>query len=156
MMKKILVIEDDKRIAAALEIRLKDAGYEVVTASDGLKGLTSAIETRPDLIISDIWLPNAVGFLVAERLKNVGCGSTPVIFITASKKPDLWKLAQEVGAAAFFEKPYDPEKLLKEISRILETPAAAQSESTNAITLANWPAHSPTQSKRKREKNTDR
>jgi len=155
-MKRILIIEDDKRIAAALEIRLNAAGYEVVTASDGLKGLTSAIETRPDLIISDIWLPNAVGFLVAERLKNVGCGGTPIIFITASKKRDLWKLAQEAGAAAFFEKPYNPEKLLKEISRILETPAVAQSESTNAITLADWPNKSAAQKRRKREKNTNR
>ncbi len=155
-MKKILVIEDDKRIAAALEIRLKDAGYDVVTASDGLKGITSAIETRPDLIISDIWLPNAVGFLVAERLKNVGCGGTPVIFITASKKHDLWKLAQEVGAAAFFEKPYDPEKLLKEISRTLENPPAGQSDSTNAITLADWPNKPAAHRRRKREKNTDR
>src|SRR4051812_10009693 len=104
-MKKILIIEDDKKIAAALEIRLKGAGYGVATVSDGLEGLSSAVETRPDLIISDIWLPGGVGFLVAERLKNVGCAGTPVIFITASKKYNLWKIAQEVGAAAFFEKP---------------------------------------------------
>src|SRR2546423_15519335 len=56
-MKRILVIEDDQRIVTALWIRLKKAGYDVVTASDGLKGLTSAIEARPDLIVLDIWLP---------------------------------------------------------------------------------------------------
>ncbi len=152
-MKKILIIEDDKRIAAALQIRLKSAGYEVATASDGLKGIAAAVETRPDLIISDIWLPGAVGFLVAERLKNLGCYGTPVIFITASKKRDLWKLAQEAGAVAFFEKPYNPEKLLKAITDALTPPAPRQSESVSAI--AAWSAK-PATNRRTREKNTDR
>jgi len=116
-MKRILIIEDDKRIAAALGIRLHGDGYAVQTAFDGLKGLISAIENKPDLILMDIWLPGAVGFLVAERLKNVGLGGIPIIFLTASKKRDLWKFAQEVGAFAFFEKPYDAEKLLKAIAR---------------------------------------
>ena len=118
-MKKILIVDDDKKIAAALSIRLKSAGYDVVTASDGLQGLSSAVQTKPDLIVLDIWLPGAVGFLIAERLKNLGLGGIPLIFITASKKKDLWNLAQEVGAAGFFEKPYDPEKLLRTIARSL-------------------------------------
>lgn len=130
-MKRILVLEDDKRIAAALEIRLRDAGYEVTTASDGLKGLTMAMRIKPDLIISDIWLPSAVGFLVAERLKSLGLGEIPIIFITASKKEELWRLAQEVGAAAFFEKPYDPEKLLRAISRALGPAGASEPESAS-------------------------
>jgi DNA-binding NtrC family response regulator len=131
-MKKILIIEDDKRIAASLEIRLKGAGYQVATASDGLKGLTSAIRTKPDLIVSDIWLPSAIGFLVAERLKNVGLGETPIIFITASKKHELWELAQEVGAVAFFEKPYDSEKLLKAISSALDKSSVVRAEPAGA------------------------
>src|SRR2546426_7465231 len=135
-MKRILVVEDDKKIAAALWIRLKAAGYDVVTASDGLKGLTAAIHTKPDLILLDLWMPGAIGFLVAERLKNLGLGGVPVIFMTASKKKDLWKTAQEIGAAGFFEKPYDPEKLLAAISRCLEQPSSVSSEDDNSIRLA--------------------
>src|SRR6266478_278006 len=151
-MKKILIIEDDKKIAAALEIRLKGAGYDTVTVSDGLEGLSLAIETRPDLIISDIWLPDAVGLLIAERLKTVGCGETPVIFITASKKHNLWKIAQEVGAAAFFEKPYDSDKLLKAIASALEQPPMVQSP-TDSASLLDWPPDSSADNKRrKREK----
>jgi DNA-binding response OmpR family regulator len=135
-MKRILLIEDDKKIAAALCIRLQSAGYEVVTASDGLKGLAAAAQTRPDLVISDIWLPGAVGFMVAERLKNFGLGGVPVIFITASKKKELWKLAQEVGAAGFFEKPYDPEKLLRAIARCLEQPLSLEAEGATSHHLA--------------------
>jgi CheY-like chemotaxis protein len=117
--KKILVMEDDKSVATALAIRLKAAGYEVLTAPDGLKGLKMAVTVRPDLIVSDIWMPGGVGFLVAERLKNFGLAGIPVIFITASSKKDLWRIAQDVGAADFFEKPYDPAKLLESIAHSL-------------------------------------
>jgi DNA-binding response OmpR family regulator len=135
-MKRILVVEDDKKIAAALWIRLKAAGYDVVTASDGLKGLSAAVRTKPDLVLLDLWMPGAIGFLVAERLKNLGLAEVPVIFMTASKKEDLWKIAQEIGAAAFFEKPYDPEKLLAAISRILERRASPETATAPAIPLA--------------------
>jgi two-component system OmpR family response regulator len=120
--KKILVIEDDLRILKALSIRLKHAGYEVAAASDGLEGLKSAIEFKPDLIISDIWMPGSVGFLVAERIKAFGLGGIPVIFITGNKKKHVRLMAQDVGAAAFFEKPFDSEELLDAIARALSSP----------------------------------
>ena len=119
-MKKILVVEDDQCIAKALSVRLTHAGYDVGIASDGLEGLKSAIQLKPDLIISDIWMPGAVGFLLAERIKAFGLGSVPVIFITANKKKNLTRLAKEVDAAHFFEKPYDPEELLATIDRIFK------------------------------------
>jgi DNA-binding response OmpR family regulator len=115
--KTILVVEDDKKITSALWVRLKAAGYEVITAGDGDKGLTAALRSEPDLILMDIWLPGSLGFLVAQRLKHFGLESVPIIFLTASKKKELWSMAQEVGAAGFFEKPYDPEKLLAAIAR---------------------------------------
>lgn len=122
-MKKILIMEDDKRVAAALAIRLQAAGYEVLTAWDGLQGLKMAVSSRPDLILSDVWMPDGVGFLIAERLKNFGLAGIPVIFITASKKKNLWQFAQEAGAVGFFEKPYDPDKLLGAIAQALASNA---------------------------------
>ena len=119
--KTILVIEDDQRILKALSIRLKHAGYDVVTASDGLQGLKSAVEVKPDLIISDIWMPSSVGFLVAERMKTFGLGAIPVIFITGNKKKNLSRLAQEIGAVAFFEKPFDSEELLDAVAQALNS-----------------------------------
>jgi DNA-binding response OmpR family regulator len=117
--KKILVVEDDKKIATALAIRLRAAAYEVLTAADGLEGLKLAATFRPDLVIMDVWMPHAVGFLVAERLKNIGLAHVPVIFLTASKKIELWELAQELEPAGFFEKPYDPKQLLAAVARTL-------------------------------------
>ena len=118
-MKNILVMDDDPKIAAALAIRLKAAGYGVCTARDGAEGLKLALSSRPDLIVMDVWMPDAVGFLVAERLRALGFADVPVIFLTAGKKEQLWKIAQEVEPAAFFEKPYQAGPLLKCISKIL-------------------------------------
>ena len=118
-MKKILIVDDDKKITTALEVRLKAAGYEVFTALDGLEGLKLATRTRPDLIVMDVWMPGGVGFLIAQRLKHVGLAHVPVIFLTAGKKQHFWEIAEDVDAAGFFEKPYDSKQLLKSIALVL-------------------------------------
>src|SRR5260370_20427421 len=117
--KKILIVDDDKKIAAALAVRLAAAGYETLVAYAGVEGLKLALGDRPDLVIMDLWMPDGVGFVIAERLKHFEPAHLPVIFITASKKENLWELAQEAGAGGFFEKPYDAEKLLRAIARAL-------------------------------------
>ena len=131
-MKKILIMEDDKKIAAALAIRLEAAGYEVLTSPDGFGGLKIVLGDRPDLLLMDIWMPIGTGFSVAQRLRTLGLTDIPVIFITASKLKGLRESAKELGAVAFFEKPYDPEQLLAAISRALE-PAAAVHSGKEAI-----------------------
>ena len=125
-MKKILIMEDDTKIAAALAIRFSAAGYDVLTASDGLEGMHMALKDRPDLLLMDIWMPVGLGFSVANRLKDMGLGEIPIIFITASKLKGLREAAQRSGAVGFFEKPYDPEKLLAAVSQALnsEPPSA--------------------------------
>ena len=123
-MNKILIVEDDKKIVAALTTRLKAAGYEVLTAVNGLEGLKLAVTSKPDLIIMDVWMPGGVGPLIAERLKTLGLAGVPVIFLTASKKKELWDIAKQVEPAGFFEKPYDPKKLLDAISHALQPRAA--------------------------------
>jgi DNA-binding response OmpR family regulator len=121
-MKRILVVEDDAKIAAALRIRLEAGGYQVVTAGDGFTGLKMAMAFRPQLILLDIMMPVGMGFSVAERLKDLGLGDVPIIFITASKRSGLRKTAQRLGAAGFFEKPYDAEELLAAVQLILGPP----------------------------------
>jgi len=128
-MKKILIVEDDAKIAAALAIRLEAAGYEVIRAPDGFRGLQLAMRERPDLIIMDIWMPVGIGFSVAERLRSLGLNDIPIIFITASKLNGLRETAAELGGAAFFEKPYDPEKLMEAIAGALVAETVSDSVS---------------------------
>ena len=122
-MKKILVVEDDPKISTALSVRLKSVGYEVVTAADGFTGLKMTMTHRPSLILLDIMMPVGMGFSVAERLRDIGLGEIPIIFITASKRAGLRKTAQQLGAAGFFEKPYDAEELLAAVNLILGQPS---------------------------------
>jgi len=119
-MNTILVVEDNPQIAAALMVRLRAAGYEVLTAADGHKAILSAVSHKPDLIISDIWMPKPIGFLNQDRLHQLGLAEVPVIYITACKKPDLPGIAREEGAAAFFEKPFDAKALLKAVADALQ------------------------------------
>lgn len=118
--KTILIVEDDVKTAKALAIRLEAAGYEILTAPDGVQGVQHAMDHRPDLIITDIWLPVGIGFSLAQRLKRAGLGHIPLVFITASRLPGLKQAAIQLGAVGYFEKPYDPEALLRTIAQTLD------------------------------------
>lgn len=118
-MKKILVIEDDKNIALALAVRLRSQGYEVNMAFDAVSGLPETIRSKPDLVLLDISMPGGGGLLVAERIRSLArVAMTPIIFLTASKQPEFRAKALELGAADFFEKPYEADELLASIRRV--------------------------------------
>jgi len=118
-MKKILIIEDDEKIAFALSVRLGAHGYPTWIARDGILGLSMAVGNQPDLVLMDIALPTGDGFTLAERIKSHVPTPTPIIFLTASKSPELRERAQQLGAAAFFEKPYEAEALLAAVKQAL-------------------------------------
>ena len=126
-MKTILIVDDDSKGIAPLAIRLKAAGYHVVTALNGIDGLKLAIQHKPDLIVMDIWMPQGTGILTAQRVKHFGLENVPLIFLTASKKEELWGIAEEVKPAGFFEKPYDSKQLISAIETIMSraNPSAA-------------------------------
>ena len=121
MTHKILVVEDDKKIALALAIRLRTAQYEVLVAPDAVLAMSMAMKHRPDLLLLDILMPGGNGFQVAEWLQNLEAMiGVPYIFITASKVPGLRERARRLGAVGFFEKPYDAGDLLATIQETLE------------------------------------
>lgn len=125
-MKSILIVEDDRSIAAALGVRLKNCGYKVEFAPDAMTGVNRALKLRSDLILLDISMPGGSGFSVVERLQRILPTRTPFIILTASKQPGLREQAQELGAAGFFEKPYEAEELLLAIKDILGETAATK------------------------------
>lgn len=114
-MKKILIIEDDSKIAMALAVRLKSIGYEASIASDALTGLSTALKLKPDLLVLDISMPAGNGFSVAEKIQRLIPTFTPMIFLTASKQASFRVRAKELGAVGFFEKPYEAGELLSTI-----------------------------------------
>jgi DNA-binding response OmpR family regulator len=144
-MKKILIVDDDAKCIAPLAIRLKAAGYQVVTALTGIEGLKLAVQHKPDLIVMDIWMPQGMGILTAQRVKHFGLENVPVIFLTASRKEELWAIAEEVKPAGFFEKPYDSKQLISAIGEILGQPN---------VSTAFIPSHIQTQKQAHYEKDS--
>src|SRR5262249_53307950 len=106
-------------------------GYGIIVATDGFSGLKMALTHKPNLILLDIMMPVGMGFSVAERLKDLGLGDVPIIFITASKRAGLRKTAHRLGAAGFFEKPYDAEELLAAVALILDTTGPKNSHASH-------------------------
>ena len=117
--KQVLIIEDDQQIAMALALRLNAAGYQATTTYDALTGLSAAVSNPPALVLMDISMPAGNGFSVAERIQRLNPAPPPIIFLTASKKPDFRKKAKSLGAAGYFEKPYEAEELFGAIRQAL-------------------------------------
>jgi DNA-binding response OmpR family regulator len=123
MKRKILIVEDDTRIAMMLLIRLQTANYETLVACNAVQAMSIAKKDCPELILLDISMPGGNGFLVAEWLRDLKeTAVVPIIFMTASQKPGLREEAREYRAAGFLEKPFDAKKLLAAIQEALGSP----------------------------------
>jgi two-component system KDP operon response regulator KdpE len=117
---KILVVDDEPEVVKALTMRLKSAGYEVITACDGATATQTAISTQPDLVILDIGMPCGDGHVVAKRLSNnVNTLFVPVIFLTARSSQIDRNQAMDAGAFDYITKPYTSDRLLTSVERAL-------------------------------------
>lgn len=119
MKKQILIADDDIKLTTALAARLRANGFEVLVANDGFTALKLAVLESPDLMILDMWMPVGIGLSVTERLQERGI-QVPVVFLTGCRDEKVRAAAHSVGAAAYLEKPYDPEELLATIHRLCD------------------------------------
>ena len=111
----ILVVDDSSTVRTVVSRVLIEAGYNVVTAKNGLQALELAIMHEPDLAIIDIIMPEMDGYVVCERLKQMDTplNDLPIIFLTCVKSRALELLGREYGA--YLHKPVEPEDLLASI-----------------------------------------
>lgn len=118
---KVLLVEDDKKLALAMGIRLQSAGYRVTSTPDAITAMSSAVNFQPDILVIDINLPGGDGFTVAERiLASADTQSIPFIFMTASKKDGLKRKALSLGAIGYLEKPFSASQLTDLIDSSLD------------------------------------
>ncbi len=115
----ILVVDDDAGQRRLLEFWLKEEGYAVVTAADGLSGLELFESKSPALVISDIRMPGLSGLDMLGRIKAVS-PDTPVILITAFGTVSDAVDAMKLGAADYVLKPVNPDELKLNVQRALE------------------------------------
>ena len=117
---KILVVDDEVEIARAVTMRLRAAGYEVITAHDGLMATQLAIHQSPDLVIMDIGMPCGDGHKIAQRLlNNPETMSTPVIYLTARTAEIDRQKAASNRVAGYVTKPFKADELLNAVTRAL-------------------------------------
>jgi DNA-binding response OmpR family regulator len=123
---KVLIADDDRDIARAVQIRLEQAGFDVVQAHDGDSALATAQTALPDLIILDISMPGRDGFDVFEALReSPETANVPVLFLTAHGSVPNWLSALKGGAADFICKPYDGVRLIRTVRETLARSEAA-------------------------------
>jgi DNA-binding response OmpR family regulator len=125
---KILIIEDEAKIARFLELELKHEGYEVVICGDGRSGLENALKRDIDLVVLDIMLPGLSGIEVCRRVRQES--QVPIIMLTA-KDDVMDKVAGlDMGADDYMTKPFAIEELLARIRVALNRKKMMSSEVT--------------------------
>ncbi|MDC6363808.1 MULTISPECIES: response regulator transcription factor [Flavobacteriaceae] len=116
-MKKVLIVEDDLQIVRLLQIHLKDLGCEVVNETNGIKGLSSAINENLDLIILDVMLPEMDGIEICQKIRASN-NTTPVMMLTSRSEEIDKVLGLEVGADDYLTKPFSVREFIARVKAI--------------------------------------
>ncbi len=118
-MAKILIIEDVDEARNSIRRTLEMDGYDVITAPDGKKGLNLIQGDAPDLVITDILMPEMEGLETIQKIAK-SKHNLPVIVITGSIEPYYMKAGLHFGAVCGLHKPFTPEELLFAVTKVLE------------------------------------
>jgi two-component system alkaline phosphatase synthesis response regulator PhoP len=135
--RKILVVDDESDILELLEYNLQKEGYDVKTASDGIKGLETAKVFNPDLILLDIMMPKQDGVETCRQIREVPeLSSVFVIFLTARSEEYSEVAAFENGADDYITKPIKPKALMSRINALFRR-ASKVKDNAQQITIGN-------------------
>jgi DNA-binding response OmpR family regulator len=131
MSSRLLMIEDDGRLARMVGEYLVESGFAFTHAADGLSGLERVKADSPDLVILDLMLPDIDGLDVCRRIRALSGeqARTPILMLTAKGDPMDRIVGLELGADDYLPKPFEPRELLARIRAVLrrrtESPATA-------------------------------
>jgi PAS domain S-box-containing protein len=135
---KILIVDDDEDTRMLIELMVADFGYSVEGAVNGVQGLEQARRSRPDLIISDVMMPEMDGFMFCRKIKeDTELKKTPFILYTATRAElNEEALALKLGAARFVRKPIDLKVLKSTIAEELEKSGSSARNSADEMASA--------------------
>lgn len=122
---KLLIVEDSQLVREMLAVALSDAGFSIVTADDGFDGLACAWRERPDLILTDIEMPNLDGIRMIERLRQEPELSHIPVLVLSSVHAGRMAQAVAAGASSVMQKPVRLVLLISLIRQALGMNAAA-------------------------------
>ena len=120
MPKRILVADDEVAIVRMLKERLESAGFEVLTAYDGVQAVEVARQECPDLIVMDVTMPRMDGLTAAQQLRaDPTTAHIPIVMLTARGQESDEQAGYAAGAVRYFTKPFSPRQLVQELRALL-------------------------------------
>ena len=133
-MKRILVVEDEMKIARLVRDYLEHAGFDVTVAGDGEAAISDARGGRPDLVVLDLGLPGRDGLDVARELQR--SSGVPIVMLTARGDETDRIVGLELGADDYVVKPFSPKELVARVRAVLRRAAAAATGGTEVLRAA--------------------
>lgn len=125
MTKKILIVDDEPNIVAALEFLLQRGGYEVLLAQDGEAALKQVEQHLPDLVLLDVMMPRASGFEVCQRMRErADWQHIKIIMLSAKGRDAEINKGLALGADFYVTKPFSTKDLVAKIGELLGAAAA--------------------------------
>jgi len=119
MATKVLAIDDSRTIRHLLTEALSDAGFDVVTAEDGVDGVETFQDSEADVVITDINMPNMDGFGVINSIRKGDVNNkVPILVLTTESGDELKARARDAGATGWIVKPFDDQSLISALNRV--------------------------------------
>ena len=116
---KVLAIDDSRTIRHLLSMTLGEAGFDVVTADDGVLGVEAFQNADADVVITDINMPNMDGFGVITSIRQGDVNNrVPILVLTTESGDDLKARARDAGATGWIVKPFDDVSLIAALKRV--------------------------------------
>jgi DNA-binding response OmpR family regulator len=113
----ILVVDDEPRYLALVQINLETAGYSVITAMDGQQAVDAVAAEKPDIVLLDVMMPVMDGFTACERIREFS--SVPIIILTAKGEERDRVRGLDAGADDYIVKPFSAQELLARVRAVL-------------------------------------
>ena len=133
-MNNILLIDDNREIHNSLRPIAAAHGYSLLSAYDGLSGLSMAQSCGADIIILDVMLPQSNGFALCRKIREAGC-DTPVIFLTAKSDIVDKSIGFEAGGDDYMTKPFSPAELMAHLRALTRRQGEVEFETLRAFNL---------------------
>jgi two-component system phosphate regulon response regulator OmpR len=128
---RVLIIDDDERLAAMLSGYLAGRGYTVEHRADAAGGLAQLRAGKPDAVVLDVMLPDLDGFEVLRRIRAVS--EVPVVMLTARGEDTDRIVGLELGADDYLPKPFNPRELVARLAAVLRRGAGAKAEARRVL-----------------------
>jgi len=118
--KCILVVDDSNAIRQSVGFILEQAGYQIISAVDGTDAVPKLVSQSFDLVLTDVNMPNMDGIALTKHIRQSAQNKfVPILMLTTESQADMMKLGKEAGATGWIVKPFDAEKLLATVKKLI-------------------------------------